>query len=656
MAKLNKTTFSFGGAQISVTKSTELAAVRYNKNAAPKGRAAKNVENDLESFKIVRAPSGIDKKLDNLRRLPQVAAGTHVYHLGDNLDAPFVPTGQIYIEFSVDAGSTAIRTLLETLHLRIIELQSESIYLVAVTSESMNPVKSCVFLQKQKIVQVAEPEFATYPKTNDFLMPMGAFSKSQWHHKNVGEAIPIIDIENAVFGKSHFKKGADAKISDAWTFLQDCGSPNIRVAVIDTGFDIDHISLKGNGGKIKFPFNAAENSTDVSPVVFDSSTGEARIAAHGTSCASVAVGVIDDEGVFGVAPKCQLTPIKLDILSDTAIIRAFQHCLNNNIDVISCSLGFPSAVPLSTQVANFLKKVATEGRGGRGIPMFFAAGNGNPKPNSPNPPRLISDFAAHPSGICIVASNSLDERSTYSFFGKNAWISAPTNGDPGVGITTATADWDGSQIIHNYTSGFGGTSSAAPLSAGVCALMLSANPNLTVSQIKDILKNTAEKIGSASEYDATGHSTFRGFGRINALKAVQMSAPTSAPAPVASRLKGRVKSKFLNVRSSPGTNFPKVGELATGAIVELLEKQDSWYRIGDNQWIKSDFIDLILPPKQGKVIAADALNVRAGADVSFAKVGTIKPNTIVTIFETATNGWLRIGEKQWVSGRFVKVI
>ncbi len=52
---------------------------------------------------------------------------------------------------------------------------------------------------------------------------------------------------------------------------------------------------------------------------------------------------------------------------------------------------------------------------------------------------------------------------------------------------------------------------------------------------------------------------------------------------------------------------------------------------------------------------SDGLNVRSGPDVTFSKVATIKTGTIVTIYETAANGWLRIGDKRWVSGKFVKV-
>ena len=60
---------------------------------------------------------------------------------------------------------------------------------------------------------------------------------------------------------------------------------------------------------------------------------------------------------------------------------------------------------------------------------------------------------------------------------------------------------------------------ATPIVAGICALMLSVNPNLTAREVKTILQQTADKIGSPAEY-VNGHSRKYGYGRVNADKAV----------------------------------------------------------------------------------------------------------------------------------------
>ncbi|MBK8555468.1 MAG: S8 family serine peptidase [Lewinellaceae bacterium] len=146
---------------------------------------------------------------------------------------------------------------------------------------------------------------------------------------------------------------------------------------------------------------------------------------------------------------------------------------------------------------------------------------------------------------------------------------------------------DGRSATLGFTSSFGGTSSAAPLAAGVCALMLSANPNLTLSAIGQILRNSADKIGSG--YDANGHSNHYGYGRINALRAVQQaqawgqnlgtttpSTPTtptpSTPTETGSVQRGVVLSTTLSIRNGPSTSYTKISSLNKGDEVYLLEK------------------------------------------------------------------------------------
>jgi subtilisin family serine protease len=309
--------------------------------------------------------------------------------------------------------------------------------------------------------------------------------------------------------------------------------------------------------------------------------------------------------------------------------------------------------------------------------MFFAAGNANPASNYQ--PRQVSDFAAHPDGICITASNSLDKRSSYSFYGPTAHNCAPTNGDDGVGITTATVELtpDGRTASLTYTSGFGGTSSAAPLCAGICALMLTANPNLTLADIKNILRQSADRIGSPGEYDAGGHSDYYGYGRVNALRAVQMAAamrsgtstsipttptspsnpvtPAQPPAPAAVQ-KGRVASPTLNVRSGPSTSYPRVATLKQGEEVFLLERVSNWWRIGNDAYVSGDYIQVMAPPGRKGRVVSQTLNVRATPSVAAKQVATLRLGNIVDILETSKDGWHRIGAGRWVLGKYIRLV
>ncbi|MCS6928166.1 MAG: S8 family serine peptidase [Saprospiraceae bacterium] len=668
----DEVTLFYGGQQITLSKSDTEAAVQHTAahRAAGVGyRGAARAPLAIPGFDIVHVAENVGPVLDDLRRQPNVAIGTHVWQVGDHQSPPLVPTGNLYVEFKPGTNAQTQLAILNELALSIREVVGPGAFRLCVTPPSPNPVKCAVILQSKAEIAVAEPEFATTPMTWDFAVPTGRFIASQWHLENTGRPIPVIDVPNALYDASYFKRGADAKVVEAWKFLGSLGDPNLCIAIIDTGFATEHPQLRGDGRKLRTPLHAASRNTDVSPYV-RMSNGSFGVMSHGTSCAAVAAGALDAQGVLGAAPTARLMLIKLDVLTDEAIKNAFEHAMVNGADVISCSLGYPTPIPLSTYVSNFLARVAREGRGGRGIPMFFAAGNANPASN--NQPRQVSDFAAHRDGICVTASNSLDQRSSYSFFGKQAFICAPSSGDGGVGITTATCDLsrDGRSIVLGYTSGFGGTSSAAPLAAGVCALMLTANPDLTVPQIKDILRRSADKIGPANAYDASGHSIYYGYGRINALRAVQMAAATRPSTPVSSpldtssslSLRGRVESPFLNVRSGPGTSFPIVRRLSQGDVVPLLERVEGFWRIGEQEFVSADYVRVLstiptapVATRKGRVNYA-FLNVRSGPSTSYSIVGRLKQDDVVEIFETSRDGWHRIGPNQWVLGSYIQIV
>lgn len=161
------------------------------------------------------------------------------------------------------------------------------------------------------------------------------------------------------------------------------------------------------------------------------------------------------------------------------------------------------------------------------MPVLFAAGNANV---SINDATHLNGFATHPLVIAVASSNSLDQRSDYSNFGAEIALCAPSSGGAGRAIITADVtgtcvDGNGVTRPRGYAEGdyyrfFKGTSSACALAAGVCALVLSAAPELGVAQLRGILQQTARRIGSPTDYGPDGHSDLFGFGCIDAAAAV----------------------------------------------------------------------------------------------------------------------------------------
>jgi subtilisin family serine protease len=75
-----------------------------------------------------------------------------------------------------------------------------------------------------------------------------------------------------------------------------------------------------------------------------------------------------------------------------------------------------------------------------------------------------------------------------------------------------------------YTTRFGFTSAACAGVAGICALIVSANPALTAREVKQVLHDSCEKIDASSgTYDAGGHSPLYGYGRPDVARAVQLA-------------------------------------------------------------------------------------------------------------------------------------
>jgi len=345
------------------------------------------------------------------------------------------------------------------------------------------------------------------------------FFPMQWHLKNTGQ--------------SGGSAEADIKVEGAWRVTE--GRPEVIIAIIDDGMDTQHPDLSGDG-KVVAPTDIRSGLADPSP--------RREYENHGTAVCGVAAASRQGVGVTGVAPGCRLMPIRLDggpILE----ARAISYAAQNGAWVINCSWGpadgawwdpndpqHQQVAPLPDNVRAAIDFAVTQGRGGKGCVITWAAGNGNESVTN-------DGYASYAKVIAVAASSHDDKKAAYSDFGPEISVTAPSNhftggGDAVGGIWTTDRVGNAGYNEGNaskgdtaglYTNSFGGTSSAAPTVAGVAALVLSANPTLTAAEVKRLLEDTADRIDSAGGQwapaaDGRQHSPLYGYGRANAEKAV----------------------------------------------------------------------------------------------------------------------------------------
>ena len=504
---MSKLTIQSGKGELTLHKSSALVGLKTKEDVetADQEYVENEVIKNLGGFNVVTLKGqadSVDSKLDKVREKEEVELGTHVY-FAEGSDRPMVATGELFVMFESGSSEEEQQMILDEFHLALVERRNAERVVVKVTPKSMNPFKVAAALQQISMVNLAEPDLDTV--LDEYFTPPGDdLLDHQWHLENNGFVV------DANF---RLTKGADAKVIDAWKRLGNTGSSKVTIALIDNGFDLTHPDLKN---KVVKPYDIHKRSSNI--------TQGLSGYTHGTPCASVALADTNNTGIVGVAPRSKFMPINGTSFDTRATELMFDYCVKNGADIISCSWGTTDrAFTLNTLKEEAIANAAKKGRNGKGSIVLFAVGNDNKD--------YINFYAAHPDVIAVAACTSDDEHASYSNRGREVSVCAPSNG--GWPIIAARAWWDqghedevgnfrfwadGRSRGKHYKH-FGGTSAATPLVAGICALMLSANPDLTAREVKEILQSTADKIGKSWEY-SNGHSTKYGYGRVNADKAL----------------------------------------------------------------------------------------------------------------------------------------
>ncbi|MEM6966885.1 MAG: S8 family serine peptidase [Bacteroidota bacterium] len=554
----------FGKKELQLEKSNKIVGLKKrpstNQPATFKGApfVRSSIYNSLGGFNVVslrKDGETVDDKLDEVREYDAVEVGTHVYY-AEGSDRMLVPTGEIYITFHEGVGEEEQMLTLDEFKLELVRRRTKEILVAKVTRQSKNPLKVAATLEQFSLVRVAEPDIDAQVEEYDFVEPGDELLEHQWHLKNYGFVADA---------NWRLKKDADSKVVDAWKRIGNMGSQDVVIAVVDNGFDLTHPDLKS---RVYKPWDLWNNSSRVQH-------GDPRFT-HGTPCASVALAASNGRGMVGAAPNAKFMPLSGTSFSLRATEQMFEYCVKNGADVISCSWGTTDPTfSLSGVKEEVIKEAATKGRNGKGCVILFAVGNDFKD--------YVNYYSAHPDVIAVAASTSKDEHADYSNRGREVTVCAPSNGDwP---IIAARAWWDegvswetgaykywrdgkarGETGLYKH---FGGTSSSTPLVAGICALMLSVNPDLTARQVKEILIKTADKIGSPLEYDSNGHSLKYGYGKVNADKAVKEalrykdeSVGTALPVVDDSIKKGRGIFRFNVSKQEPVGYGVQIGAFA----------------------------------------------------------------------------------------------
>lgn len=306
----------------------------------------------------------------------------------------------------------------------------------------------------------------------------------------------------------------------------------VVIAVVDSGVNYNHLDLADHlwdGGEA-FPHHGYDIVNDDDDPMDDKG--------HGTHCAGTVCGDGTAGSLTGIAPDATLMCIKSirenGFGGAVNIAGGMEWAVEHGCDAISMSLGMVNAeVPDKELLRRSCEALLDAGvlalvcAGNEGHIQFYSPIPNNVRvPASCPPPYLDPDQLANPGGLsCVMAIGAVDdndEAANFTSQGPVTWQDTEFGDylyDPNIGLIRPDVCAPGVNIksldynnINGYTE-LSGTSQATPCVAGIVALMLSKNPELTLAQICQILEETSVKL-------TTTKSNITGVGRVDALAAV----------------------------------------------------------------------------------------------------------------------------------------
>ena len=308
----------------------------------------------------------------------------------------------------------------------------------------------------------------------------------------------------------------------------------VVVAVVDSGVNYNHLDLADHlwDGGDEFPHHGYDIVNDDNDPMDDKG--------HGTHCAGTVLGDGTAGSLTGMAPEATLMCVK-SIRGDgfggaVNIAGGMEWSVEHGCDLISMSLGMVGAGVADKEIlrrtceaildAGIVALVCAGNEGMNILQIMYPIPNNVRVPASCPPPYLDPDQMANPGPLsCVVAVGAVnynDAAADFTSQGPVTWQDTEFGDyayNPGIGLIRPDVCAPGvgiKSLDYENTSGYtnmDGTSQATPCVAGIVALMLQKNPELTPAEICRILEETSVKLTPTK-------SNVTGVGRVDALAAV----------------------------------------------------------------------------------------------------------------------------------------
>jgi kexin len=276
--------------------------------------------------------------------------------------------------------------------------------------------------------------------------------------------------------------GHDVNVTDVW--LQGITGKNATVAIVDDGLDMYSDDLKDNYYAAgSYDFN--DKGPEPRPRLSDDK--------HGTRCAGEVSAVRNNVCGVGVAYDSKIAGLRIlsKMISDADEAVAMNYDFQHN-QIYSCSWGPPddgrSMDAPGVLIRRAMLNAVQNGRGGLGSIYVFASGNGAANDDNCN-------FDGYTNSIYSITVGAVDRKGEHPYYSEKCSASLVVTYSSGGGDAIHTTDVGQNACYDQH----GGTSAAAPLAAGIFALVLQVRPDLSWRDMQYLAMDTAVPIQTQME-------------------------------------------------------------------------------------------------------------------------------------------------------------